>query len=130
MSFTNHVVSRELAEELRDAGWPQEGSTFYWSVPKPDAGNTENEKRTLKTINAIIVSSGISYGPCFTNVAAPLASELMERMPGGYFAYRRGSSWLTGKDLHHIAVAVANDSMPDALARLALHLIKEGILKL
>lgn len=77
----------------------------------------------------VLSQSGGVTSNSFGSASAPLASELMERIPDGYFAYRRGSSWFTGKDLHQIAVAVASDSMPDALAKLALHLIKEGILK-
>lgn len=113
MSLHNHTVSRELAIALKEAGWPQE-SLFYWRSPLPHHGWNEWS----------LGESELGHGS--EAFASPTASELMERMPDGYFAYRRGKSWFTGKDLHQIAAAVASDSMPNALATLTLFLAKEG----
>lgn len=115
MNLKKHTTSLEISLALRDAGYPQGVSIFYWV----DDGEGELHDWT-------VVKEGWTQ---MKKIDAPLASELMERMPDGYFAYRRGSSWFTGKDLHQIAVAVASDSMPNALATLWLHLNKEGLLK-
>ena len=123
--LTTHVVSQGLAEELREAGWPQEGSTFYWVKVYPYSLVLPGPSWELMYHGQLVDYKEGEY----LFYAAPLASELMERIPGGYFAYRRGNSWFTGKDLHQIAVAVASDSMPNALATLWLHLKKEGLLK-
>lgn len=74
MTLSNHTTSLELAIALRDAGWPQEGSLFYWVKSKLNDSPWElitNEGKEQ------IENNG---WPSFDFVASPTASELMERM--------------------------------------------------
>ena len=68
-----HIVSLELSKKLKEVGYPQEGE-FWWVKHKKleewclsDTPNREN--------NEFFDSSN------FIRVIAPLASELMERLP-------------------------------------------------
>ncbi len=129
---TTHVVSQGLAEELMEAGWPQEKSTFY---RKQDSEG--GEPYIVAGNSRYMASAGFV-------LAAPLASELLERMPpyfirsghlytlivlpkepaGGYCA-----RYIRNRFNTHMGGFGHAKTLPDALAKLWLHLKKEGLLK-
>lgn len=123
--LTTHVVSQGLAEEMKKAGWPQEGSTFYWVNGELWDETMQSDYETPAT------------PPRSEWVARPLASELGEMLPdnvhsGGVSACltiqkTAGNFWTAeyvepdGSVLHESAGAW----LPDALAALWLHLKKK-----
>lgn len=134
-----HVVSQELAEELRKLGWPQNRSTFYWW--KDDFGDW-----------AILSSEDAPDDPDSAIepdrfIASPLASELLERMPS-HFLDSEGlrydlnlwkdtvwnAAYWWDEDSRRLVPSMnlpaQMDANPcDALAKLAIYLMKEGIIK-
>lgn len=125
--LTTHVVSQGLAAELKSSGWPQEGSAFYWS-----RYDFENEHGAYvgdgKGIEAWMLVHGedvLEIDDTF--IACPLASELMERLPDFVNlsrSHRGCHASILDRDLEPIEEIA--DTLPDALAKLALHLMKEG----
>lgn len=147
--LTTHVVSRELAEELKAAGWPQGGSCFAWFRWRKsgkvflDEGSSTDHSLTVcgKTDHAEKIA------------AAPLATELMGRMPTRvnpadrwhrFFIKYWKTVYIDGETIYRangeddcclygeeylLDTPIEEPTFPDALAKLALHLIKEGILK-
>ena len=107
MELSKQVVSLPLAQKMKELGFEQE-SLFYIT----NAGTILHNPppKPLKCYSAYTVA------------------ELGEMRPDGYFAYRRGSSWFTGKDLHQIAVAVASDTEANAKATLAIYLKENNLL--
>lgn len=135
--LTTHVASQGLAEELKRSGWPQEGSTFYWLRQ----GGSEWIIVQHMLLETYLDDTGHLRFSTRGNtevIAAPLASELMERMPPEVEAHRYEDAdtknWVAvlrveddWSKYHHLEVA---DTLPDALAKLALHLIQENKLNL
>lgn len=135
--LTTHVVSQDLAEELREAGWPQEGSTFYRVKVHPYSLVLPGPSWEIMYHGQLVDYKEGEY----LFAAAPLASELGEVLPdsvhsGGVSACltiqkTAGNFWTAeyvepdGSVLHESAGAW----LPDALAALWLHLNKEGLLK-
>jgi len=64
-----HVVSLELSKKLKEVGYPQEGGYFVWK--EQDTGNWD-------IVEIFIEMAKTSPGDF---AVAPLASELMERLP-------------------------------------------------
>lgn len=132
---------------MKRNGWPQAGSVFYWFSYDFENGRgafVGYGKGILK--HQLVWSGNEGDHTGDKNYAAvPLASELMERMQdphdqkiivfkvitgsGGYGAMLgslTGNHGVVFPKEEHIETAA---TLPDALAKLALHLIKEGILK-
>lgn len=152
--LTSHVVSLPLALELRDAGYPQENALFYWveigqQMPYQDIefsgkyllrhrDHLRNEFEESRDI-----------------VAAPLASELMEKMPEKTWMQKveqfegEGCTWIAQcsfrakgtkyitysnmgviEDDHkaHRLIGVRERLPQDALATLYLHLRKASLI--
>jgi len=141
--LTPHVVSLDLALALRENGYPQENALFYWRSPLPHYGYNE-----------------WSLGDCqmahgADNVAAPLASELMEKMPEKTWMQKveqfegEGCTWIAQcsfrakgtkyitysnmgviEDDHkaHRLIGVRERLPQDALAALFLHLRKASLI--
>lgn len=143
--LTNHTVSRELAIALREAGWPQppkHKSIFYWN-PKVD-GSWAIERAQL-SVRRLEDTSNSSVGMVLIeSVAAPTASELMERMNAVevegrlyWLAITKGTDVLycaSYEHYHHDSVDVLpgevwEENICEALAKLALFLVKEGKMK-
>lgn len=74
-NLQNHVVSLDLAKQLKEAGYPQEGTLFYWAknpvTQKYDVIYYENRNQ----LKADFVDDRYDL------TAAPLASELGEQLP-------------------------------------------------
>ena len=68
-NLTQHVPSLELCKQLRDAGYPQESILVFYPLEGGYKLGTWNEPVPSDTI----AEMGI--------IAAPLASELLERLP-------------------------------------------------
>lgn len=107
-------------------GWPQE-SEFYW-VSKPSID---------KDFWVLIDSEMAKYYRDVKGlkiISTPLASELMEPMGRDtdtrqiFFDCFHGK-WLAGYGDEYDDDRPFMDSIPDALAKLAIYLMKEGIIK-
>lgn len=117
--LTNHVVSQGLAEELKKAGWPQRESFFSWHEV-----NYRGEKEWM------LGETNMQFaGMIFQSISAPFASELMESIPGSVLIWVASvgttceTYWFCqGQD----QPCFHRETLPDALAKLALHLMKEG----
>ena len=125
-----HVVSQELAEELRKLGWPQE--SLYRHVAFLDYGNGQ---RLWSPKGWYLVSKDdqMFWRPRVEEhwCAAPLASEMLDQMPEYIYVQKRRKTWyccLQDSELDTIPTETAS-TLPDALAKLAINLIKEGIIK-
>lgn len=133
--LTTHVVSQSLAAELKEAGWPQEGSTFYWNTWGNKFGNP-----FITASKGGLVEDMTPY-----LAASPLASELLERMPvsvsiendertNKLMVMKLESTWLCQYEFLDSDGdgwgVYADASLPDAIAKLALHLLKENKLNL
>lgn len=114
-----HVVSQELAEELRKEGWPQEDSEFYW-VLSPKTGLWDLWH------SASLYAEGAIAG-AWKKVSAPLASELMERIENNFDLFYGGRLWYAKEPVGDEQFTDKN--VCNALAKLALYLKKEGIMK-
>lgn len=124
-----YVVSRQLAEELIDAGYPQVGNQFMW-VHRDS--NKANIWYVLSTRNADRYLEGYSTS------AAPLSDELLEQLktvqPNMWFS--GFGSWEVETQIPDIEPSEqgeqTNQKPADALAELWLwckengHLTKEG----
>jgi hypothetical protein len=87
-NLTQHVPSLELCKQLRDAGYPQEGSCFYWQIVEdnhnvePKIINYYHEPKSGVYNSDIQCVQDVDDSWKEYCVAAPLASELLERLPG------------------------------------------------
>lgn len=136
--LATHVVSQGLAEELKEAGWPQGNSLFIWvgiSSPSPKANEPFITSR----------ETNLDEAPVDWVADAPIASELMERMPvsvsiendertNKLMVMKLESTWLCQYEFLDSDGdgwgVYADASLPDAIAKLALHLLKENKLNL
>ena len=123
--LTTHVVSQGLAAELKEAGWPC-NSEFCWVR---DTAYVDDNRVYREASEPYLMSRslrGIRAG--YEVIApAPLASELMERLPDFVNlsrSHRGCHASILDRDLEPIEEIA--DTLPDALAKLALHLMKEG----
>lgn len=146
--LTNHFVSLELSLALRDAGYTQEGSTFYWVMLHPSSLVLPGPSWQLMYHGQLVYYTESDY----LFIAAPIASELMDKIGScfnewsmGYddsgcywqfFLGGRGSgSMVDGRRRAFNVLDLGGEDEPEdtptnALAKLTLYLIKEGILKL
>lgn len=126
----NHVVSLELAKQLKEAGYP-EAQRFYWVKPssaqKPFVVSRLNmQQRDPDTLEI--------------SIAAPLATELLEQLPASvedeefglaeiHIYKQEQDKWLVIYDTEEgtiLSKECKNKSLPDALAMMYLYLKKEG----
>lgn len=142
--MNDHVVSRELAEKLKEARFPQE-TEFYWT----HRHNTEECKWRLVSKRELERdSTGLSSKP-YEYCSAPLATEILAWLPieididnkccglyfgitihtlsgkvGYYVSYKHTD--LEGKEIE--VKRIVADTLPDALAEMAIYLKKEGLM--
>lgn len=65
------TVSLELAKELKEAGWPQEDSIFWWQIPS---------QRRFKPWVSWCRNESVDDEPA-TPLAAPTAEEVLRQLP-------------------------------------------------
>ena len=133
MPLTNHTTGLELAIALRDAGWPQEESLFYWVMAQDGSWHLQSD-RTCGGFDCDVPQEWKDKGIA---IASPTASELMERMPAKidesyylqvdkmpsfYCAYYE--NYADERQGHKIEKR--STLLPDALAKLTLFLVEEG----
>jgi len=127
MTKTKHIVSLELSKKLKEAGYPQEGE-FWWYM--------------VNNIKGFI-------GKCPTginDVVAPLACELIERLPTVLqpingcntdrllTLFKRGNVWVCGYIEEGGGYDVIDELSEDkticnVLAKTYLYLVEKGLLK-
>ncbi len=107
-------VSLETAKLLAQAGFLEE-TQYTWFQDE------ESQWQLLPTER----NEGKSWEGC---ASAPDAQEIGGLLPDGYFTYRRGTSWFTGKDLHQLAVGVATATEAEARATLWLWLKEQKLI--
>lgn len=122
--LTNHVVSLELSLALRDAGYPQEGSTFYWLK----AGDVWD-------LNYGWVDNVFGL-EVHDSATAPLASELGEMLMDGrltQYCFKQTQGWgwksftLLGTPVVFTEYA---DTEADARAKMLIHLLENKLITL
>ena len=116
MQIEKYVVSLELAIKLKEKGYPQEDSLFYWAKLRLRDG----------TERWIIVEVKPKVGGSY---AAPISDEILEKLPRTITVENMISNWYVrifcNEVLPVINDGVRNLRLPDALASLWLKL-KEG----
>lgn len=122
--MTNHVPNLELSKRLKEAGFPQE-SDFWW-VNQPNGGlRTSGYKWKLESKPRTRILQ-------YEYIAAPLATELLERLPA---EIKNGGKeyWLrVGKNIPYYEIGYCDNgtclpttagmTLPDALAEMWLWL--------
>ena len=136
--LTNHTTSLELSIALKEAGWPQDLAFFRWI--RPEGPELSPVQKFAKEGDFILTDTNYSFPEEWGNYAAPLASELMERMlnkpilidgVGSVLAVEkyRNFFFVGFRNFSAAGEVKSGESLPDALATLALFLVKEGKMK-
>lgn len=121
----NHCVSLELSKQLKEAGYKQEGE-FWWSWLQ-DA-NFNNH------IALVTERQEDWYGDIATRICyvAPLASEIMERLPHSKIAWIGktidGRYRIDEQDGGHTGAMRVDENLCNALAKMWLYLKKEKLI--
>jgi hypothetical protein len=122
-----HRVSLQLAKELKEAGFPQKGE-FWW---KEDLGIPNLTQFNSKLCSTLL---GCKY------YVAPLATEILEKLPKAFkeddyqisIETEYEQIWCVMYSNIHTNIVDYEErdlNLCDALARMWLHLKKEGLLK-
>ena len=147
MPLTNHTTSLELSIALKKAGWPQEESLFYWVNP-PDGSWHLQSDGICGGFDCDVPRAWRDGGEA---IASPTASELMQKIgsafnewsmgyddSGCYYRFfyggRGAGGMVEGCGGSFSVLDLGGEDEPEntptnALAKLALHLIQEGIIK-
>lgn len=126
--MNKHVVSLELAKRLKEAGYPQE-SEFVWIFRESmyaDRHYEVNRKNEWQLIPRIKEPTDT----CGEQVAAPLATELLEQLPittkiTVKLSINSGSR---GYIVQYDKFEIGKYSLPDALAEMYLYLNENNLL--
>ena len=134
MTLEQICVSKEWAEKLKEAGFPQKDSYFYWStVNKPNI--------VLKDKYQHPISQALTINPHWLDeiIAAPTASEILEKLPS-FIVLDTNKTWLScSKNIFNLfEVGYATNggfinghmeekSLVDALARMYCYLVSEKL---
>lgn len=128
----SHVVSLELAKELKEAGWNKE--TEFWWVGFTKDGLFElvhNREFTQ------------SWKGNWIKIPAPLATEILEELPDMYpmqsgadcygewlLYWKEEEFWNVGvfKEQKFVVGIIQDKSLPNALAKMYLYLRKEKLI--
>jgi len=121
---SKHVVSLELSEKLKKNGYPQEGE-FWWFYDK------FQHKWLLKIYPAHARRTG--------TFVAPLASELMERLPPAiyidtsnfwfYVHKNHDGSWDALYDAKYKVIRFSDKNLCNALAKMYIYLAENKLLE-
>ena len=115
--LTNHVVSLDLAKELKELGVKQE-SLFWWRSPLPHHGWKDWS----------LGEGELGHGT--ESFSAFLASELGEMLPSEYRSRKNlQTSGYTCEKANETSVRADAATEADARAKMLIHLIKQGIVK-
>lgn len=123
-----YVVSRYLAEKLKEVGYPQYNYNFYWTLPNPDDSGYEP---------FVVDEHGAEMYEKHRKAAAPLSDELLEQLPQWlklfrndkhvYWAGMVSDGYYNGKNWPDSAHAWFDSKKPaDALAQLWLWCKENG----
>lgn len=112
-----HVVSLEIAKQLKEAGWTKE-TEFWWVIYDKDWFLAHIDEGLTDTNNQI---------------PAPLATEILEELPKGKIRilnrYKHYEVYFEHDDKLPIDQQyITNMSLPEALANMWLYLKKEKLL--
>ena len=141
---TKHVVSLELARQMREAGFPQVSAFYHWEYKDENLKKyclARREIRIIPKLNVRLISlDNPKYFTTFGHKAeeycsAYLASELGGWLPIGYFSilvntkwngYKKGLEWccMNGEESEDEYA----DTECDARAKMLLCLAKEGMI--
>jgi len=126
-----HCVSLEIAKQLKEAGFKKE-TEFWWVMP--NFLDTNKEFRIALKDNAVYQAlnfGGLLKEQIIAFYPAPLATEILEELPVGYYATR-----LLDKDDKFYKCINSDftkdfngDNLADALAKMWLYLKKEKIIQ-
>jgi len=130
MTLEQICVSKEWAEKLKEAGYPQKDSVFYWAI---GGDKCENEWSLLYSDDEGWSSTDI--------IAAPTASEILEKLPS-LIVVNTNNAWLSCNknifNLFEVGYAtndgfmdghIEEKSLVDALAKMYCYLVSENIIK-
>jgi len=114
-------VNKEWAEKLKEVGYPQRDSVFYWAI---GGDKCENEWSLLYSDDEGWSSTDI--------IAAPIASELLERLPSsidiGHFLIRKHSWGYSINIIEHMSLESNHEeqgkSLANALTKMLIWLVK------
>lgn len=118
-----HVVSLELAKELKEVGYPQEGE-FWWVEFGKD----------LEFSEITAHKRAYNYEPPTRLTNAPLASEIMEKLPETIKDSQRYSVMIDkykkgyGVNYSFMSFHHQGDTLVDALAKMYIYLAKNNLL--
>jgi hypothetical protein len=70
----NFVVSKDLAEKLKEAGFPQYNCEFYWTLPNP---------ADPSYVPFVVDAHGSEMYEQSRKAAAPLSDEILVQLPKG-----------------------------------------------
>ena len=123
--MNNYVTSLELSKQLKEAGYKQEGE-FWWA--ETSKGNLLCSRETTDIISTDDLES--TYD-------APLASELMERLPKELQIKKFEDFYqitFPAIEMNRIApndedALIQDENLCNALAKMWLYLKKEGLLE-
>ena len=116
-----HVVSLELSKKLKEVGYPQEGGYFVWK--EQDTGNWD-------IVEIFIEMAKTSPGDF---AVAPLASELMERLPSNVWT-NGGNNQLERFVVNYVSTdgrsenEIVDINLCNALAKMYIYLAENKLL--
>ena len=127
MTLEQICVNKEWAEKLKEAGFPQKDSYFYWStVNKPNI--------VLKDKYQHPISQALTINPHWLDeiIAAPTASEILEKLPSsidiGHFLIRKHSWGYSINIIEHMSLESNHEeqgkSLANALTKMLIWLVK------
>ncbi len=150
MKLENQVVSLELAKQLKEAGYPQEG-LWWWNTHYDDGhwlhrfGDGFDEMMVISSDkrNSMLKNYDIKDYRTYREYSAPTVAELGVRLPNGYHS---GNSSTNAKqkfccfEMHYSPelkcygfdkrnVLFEANTEANARAKMWLYLKKEGLLK-
>ena len=115
----NHVVSLEIANQLKEAGWVKE-TEFYWTYSMMDEPKIEHNPQPFR--NCL---------ESWTVLPAPLATEILEELPEKISLcafYAKSEYRAVDNDVHRNASTQVSHNPCNALASMWLYLKKKKLI--
>ena len=115
-----YCVSLEIAKKLKEAGW-KKPVKFWWKLWK-DIPSDEGHYIIVPVVNA-----------SFTDFPAPLSDEILEELPdrldGGWLTCQKVDLWEVGYEKEPMGKSWEDNSLPNALALMFIHLKSNNLLE-